>query len=434
VIDFISNIVIPFLQKKWKTRKGLYVVIILILLLATHITYQEKIIYPLILAVVAILLWILLWVFVGRRVVLNTGRKKIIVFSFNVEPEAKKQYDRVIEKIRNTLINLNLERKIKLMIAAEDLISNIKEAHRYREKNNLDLVVWGSTFYGRINEKKAIQFTVNHTFRVTESLSKKLNLFLADIVLMLQKRKWTIYEVNDLVEYKIVADDFFETCLFIIGLYYFDKQDYKDAIKIFESILPISKNKSIDRESAKIEYIAQTGRINALLVDLYFLQSIVEQENPIMALSYLEKIPPKLQNNISILMNLAKSYYLIGDLNKAEDCTRKIKKIDRKHPAVAANLSFFGVRQKNYERAKFWYDELLKRKDLVNIDPMTLLEFLEEEYKKNPSEHAFLYGMAIINHFVDNKLVFRDLRKFLRLTKDKNEYEVLRKRAKELVK
>lgn len=436
MIDFITNKLFPFLQKKWQTKLGLLVEIIILLAGFTYLFLQTGLMFLLYLLPVSVSIWLFCWSILSCRIIINPANKKIILISFNIEMGAKKQFDRIIPILKNKLVELSLNTKIKLLIGAEDLISNTKEAEKYRKKSNVDLIVWGNTIYGGLNEKKASQFNVHHTFKITPSLQQKLPLFLGDITLMLQKRNWTIYEMNDIADHKIVADDLLETCLFIIGLYFFDQQEFDDAIKIFESILPISLNKSKIREEQNIMYMAQTGRINSLLIDLYFIKSTEFQEKGDVngELYFLNKIPEKIQNQIPILMNLAKTYYQINDLNKAVKYTLKIKKINKNHPAVAINLAFFGILQKNYARVKFWYDQLLKHDHLSEIPPINLLEFLDNEFKKNPSEYALLYGMAIINNFLDKIMMKRYLRQFLKSTKQKDEYILLQKRAEELVK
>jgi tetratricopeptide (TPR) repeat protein len=148
---------------------------------------------------------------------------------------------------------------------------------------------------------------------------------------------------------------------------------------------------------------------------------------------YLEKIPKFIPNKIPLYMELARCYYLLGDTPKAEMYTKKISKINKKHPAVALNNAFFRIKQKKYPSVRFWYDELLKCKDLSEINPGEVLTFIETEYQKENTELAFLYSMAIVNHFLDETLISSDLEKFLSLTEDKNEYLTLRQKAIELL-
>lgn len=321
--ESIVNRIISFLLKKWKTKSGLLIEIIILIAVIGYFYLKTGLVVLIILIPFVIILWFVCWSILSQRTIINPTSKRLILFSFRVEAEAKKQFDRVISKLKDYLVDLNLDNKVRLLVGSEDLITKKQEAVRIREKNNIDLIVWGNTLFGGLKDKKATHFEIHHTFAITHSLKQRLNLFLADITLILQKRSWTIYDINDINDYKIVTDDLFETCLFIIGLYYFDRQNYEDAIKIFEAILSISINKSRIRAEQNIIYIAQTGRINALLIDLYFLRSTeMRDKGDIKSeLFYLEKIPEKIQNQIPILMNLAKGYYDIGDLKKAEEYT-----------------------------------------------------------------------------------------------------------------
>lgn len=202
-----------------------------------------------------------------------------------------------------------------------------------------------------------------------------------------------------------------------------------------ETIKPISVKKLSNNEKSNEIYLAQTGRINSLLSELYYRKSGEEFENANYrrSIQYLEKIPDLVPNKMPILMNLARCYYQLGDLPNAEKITKQMRAIDKKHPAAAINNAFFGILQKNYDRTVFWYDQILKATTLNDIDVLEVIAFLNEEYLKDPSEHAFLYGMGVLNHHADPKSAKKDLSKFIRFTKKKDDYKVLTNRAKELL-
>jgi hypothetical protein len=133
-------------------------------------------------------------------------------------------------------------------------------------------------------------------------------------------------------------------------------------------------------------------------------------------------------------MVLALTNYLLGNLPEALRLTEEIRKIDKHHTTVSINNAFFGILQKNYERTKFWYDVLMKQKKLMDVDIFSVVTFLDEEYRNNPSEHAYLYALGVVNGCIDPTTVKANLQRFLRLTSHRTEYEVLRVRARELLK
>lgn len=431
-MDKLIEKLLPLLTE-WKTRKGYFVVISMIFLVIFFYLKIPLTLFSSLGYIIVFLLWTFIWYIGSSRVIIPLSNKKTVVFSFNVDAEGKRNYSRILIDLSHKLEELQLSSRIRIINAAPDLISNTQQATKYRENKKVDIVVWGKSFYGNLNEKKVLKFEVNHTCVVSEGLKQKPQLFFSDLAVILQRRKWTVDELNELADVKIVADDFLETCLFIIGIYYYDEKSLDDAICVFEAILPTLKAKAIDTEDNF--RIIQEGRVNAMLTELYFLKAQIADssgDHPT-AVFLLSKILLYVPNKIPVLINLARSYYLSGDFSNAQKCTKEMRQIDKKHPGIFLNNAFFGIIQKNYERVRFWYDEILKLTSIRDIDLFSVITFLDDEYKKYPAEHCFLYAFGIVNGYIDPNRRKIDLRRFLKLTKDRPEYEVLRRRAKELL-
>lgn len=371
--------------------------------------------------------------FSSGRILLPT-KKKTVVICFKVDWEGVKNYKRVLDKLSVTIARIGLQDQIRIKVIAHDLITCEADAHKYRDAKDVNLIIWGNTDYGNRNNEKLLIFEVHHTIYISPKLKNKLNLFLSDLALILLKKDWAIKEINELDEYKIVANNFLETILFILGIYFYDDIQIESAIKFFEYLLPILEEK--ESKNNIIEYQIQSGRVRSLLIELYFLQArtLHDEEKNHETLHYLKKIPEYIPHPLPVYMLLARTYYLCGDEKNAQVYTEKMRQIDKRHPAVCLNYAFFGIKQKNYDRTKFWYDEFIKLKDIKDVDIATVITFLDEEYQKSPTEHAYLYGLGIVNKFFDNTYYKKDLQKFIKLTKNRPEYIILNKRAKELVK
>ena len=428
---FILEKLWPFLSQ-WRTKRGLAAISILIILLALY--FQIFFVLWGGLAILcAILLWSVFWYFLSGRYVFPSPYKKTVVLCFNVDAEVERNQKRIVKAIEIKLNDLNLDKKIRLRVIAPDIIDNKPQAHAYRNKTGVDLVVWGRSIYGTVDSHKVAQYEVFHTFSITEPLRKKLDLFLADVGIILLKRKWEISDANELSDIRVLADNLFETCLFIIGLYFYSEEYFIDAAKVFEGILPSMDNKG--NQSQLVECKIQAGRVRLFLAEIYLIQAIIAHDNEKypLAISLLEKIYPIVPNKIPVLIMLARKHYLNGNLPGAQSYTYYIRHIERKHPAVCINNAFFGIIQKNYERTRFWYDMLLRQKAIRDVDPFSVITFLDEEYKRSPSEHAYLYALAIVNGYIDPSIRKGELLRFLRLTKNRVEYEVLRRHSKELL-
>ena len=249
-----------------------------------------------------------------------------MIFCFDVDSEAHKNYKRVLKRIYASINDLGLSQKIKLTNIAKDIITDKVSAHKYREKNKVDLIIWGNAEYGNLNSQKVLRFDLHHTMSITQSLSEKLILFLADVSLILAKKDWTIREVNELEEFKVVSNNLFETILFIIGIYFYDEKHFPDSIRIFESILPIVKEKENKKEY--IEHHIQAVRIRSLLVEQYFLyaQQLHDDCKIKESLVLFKKIPEHIPNPIPLFIMLARTYFLAGDEKNANKYTEEIRR------------------------------------------------------------------------------------------------------------
>jgi|GEM_PF-1744864 len=428
-VEAIVDRAFLFLAAEWKTQKGLLVILLFILAAATYLGFFA-LVETVVLLIGLMIAVVVFWLFISGRIIIPSHTRKTIALCFEVEKEATKNFQRTIAQLRRKLGDLDLKKQVCVKLVASDLIPDQPTAHRYRERHGIDIVVWGKVFHGKENEVTITKFELSHTVVLSSGVKQNLKLFLADLSLVLLGRKWSIVETNELLELKVVAREFFETCMVLAGIYYYADGRFEDGIKVLEGVLSSKTDEGTSQEQR-----IQTGRIRTILFGLYLSQAQREHEsgNHADAIELLDRIPKTFLNRVYALMLLARAHYRNGDLLSAEECTKKIRSIDRKHSAVAFNYAFFGIVQKNYERTRFWYDELLRSHRIADVSLFSVIEFLDEEYVLNPSEHAFLYALAIVNGFIDPKRRKNDLSRFLRLTKNRPEYEVLRKRALELL-
>lgn len=422
------------LLNDWKTKQGFFVICLLIILIFIWVIQQfHHFQIVIIITCCVFVLWTIVWYICSGRFIFPVYPRKLVVLSINVDHEGQKNYRRILKQIKCSIDDIGLDDKIKIKMLAPDVLTNEKKAHKFQKRFNVDLIIWGSASYGNLNSEKVLKFDLFHTFAITQSLTQKLDLFLADILLMLQKKDWIIKELNELKEFKTISENLFESILFIIGLYLYDGKKFLDSIKIFESIIPgiIAKEKM----NLYVEHHIQASRIRAILIELYYLQGMQYHEDGKVeeALTTLKKIPEHIPNKIPLYIMLARVYYLNGDISSAEVYTEKIRKINKKHPAVCLNYAFFGIRVKNYDRALFWYNMFLKNENLIDIDIYSVISFLETEYDKNQSELAFLYALGIVNGYIDSKKRKSDFRKFISKAKNRPEYKLLIQRAQELL-
>ncbi|MBZ0182362.1 MAG: hypothetical protein K8F60_07885, partial [Melioribacteraceae bacterium] len=245
--------------------------------------------------------------------------------------DGSKNYRRVIKKLHQSINEIGLNDSIIIRSIGSDLIRNRFDAHKFCRSKKIDLIIWGQTDYGFRNNEKILLFEVYHTLNISSNISSKLDLFLSDLNLIFAKRSWAIKEINELEEYKIVANNFLETILFILGIFFYDEGHFTQSIKVFEFLLPILEKKNLKEKTD--DYKLQTNRVKYLLNELYFLYSrILHDENKIKeSFIYLRKIQEEIISNpIPLFINLARVSYLLGDLENAKNYTEKIRKINRR--------------------------------------------------------------------------------------------------------
>ena len=420
--DWIA-LLLYFLQR-WKTRLGLFLVLTTVVVLTSPDTG---------LGILLGFTWFLVWLFGSRRILLPHPSKKTVVFSFKVDREGERNYKRVLSEIQNQFDQLGLSSRIRVFVGAPDLIANRPGAHRYRDRWDVDLVVWGESLYGYLEEEKVLQFKVMHTTRVSGGSAQDSENYWSEIGLFVANRKWTIKELNELKDVVVVADEFFETILGIIGINLWVKNEVNDSLAIFESVLLRMKQR-VQQEETSLD-IRRSQHVQEIVCALSYRKAIEDMEHADYngAIQLLERIQSALPKNTMVLMSLAYAWYHSGNLDKAKDYTWAIGRIDKRHPAVAMNVAFFAILEKNYRRAGYWYGHLLKIKKLREVNPLSVAAFLEKEHEDHPEEHALLYGAAIVNGLLDPEIKQRDLQEFLRRTEGRPEYSPLRTRATEIL-
>ncbi|MDR4504077.1 MAG: hypothetical protein MRK01_04690 [Candidatus Scalindua sp.] len=140
---------------------------------------------------------------------------------------------------------------------------------------------------------------------------------------------------------------------------------------------------------------------------------------------YLNKFISYEKKDIDALAILAEcSFYLRNDIQNSKMYTDEIKKADKYNEIYHFNSAFFGIWNKNYQSALFFYKETLKQGR--NISPYIVtkvIAFLDERKTNNPQELAYDFAIGFLNyHFSQKKIGNRELKDFVKKAKNKTEY------------
>ena len=418
----LDKILDNVLFNKLKQIEGLVAVILIILFFFVKYNIPYYIIPFL------IIIWVLIWYLMSGRYILSTSKHEII-FCFKTDDKSKAHYKKVLKKLIDCLDSYNLN--IKIRDIAPDIIDSTKKATKYREKYDIDLIVWGYAFSETKNGKNIIHFKPHYTCRINEVLRKKRNLFLADVSLIMGQKDWSIRLDNTLPEEAKIVNNFIEVSIFIMGIYSYTYYKLNEAIRYFEilkSMIPYMQEEPFKK------YIQ--GRINSLIIETILLLGDIEYGNErynIARKCYLEIDKYKI-NNFQIYLKLAMIEYLSNNLEDAKDYIEKAKNINKNHPVIYIDTAFFAILDKNYESALYWYKKVMNLVGPVDLAVMPLLVFLFDKYKENKNELAYLFATGVINcKFVDREKGLSDLSNFIKKAKKHQEYSSMIKYAKKLL-
>lgn len=395
---------------------------------------------------VIISLWLLcfvVWLFNSGRII-RPGQPFTVIFCLkSSNPKSTQYIENSIKILKHELDRLGLLHKIKIKQIGSDVINNKKQAISFRSNFDVGLIIWGEIFYGGKSEKQVCDFkTLRFIYKVPSNLNdeKIQKLFKNDVNIALIDRNWNIYEINSLPDTEKISENLSEIILFISGLIYGHYFDYaEDSGTIMESLLNLLEIKTkndkliVDdiEKPTKFQLSAnmfRKGRLLTLILDLYKQLGVFfvnEQENYAKGILYLEKCMKYGRKDIDILASAALASFHLKDFNNAHLYTDQMNQIEKNHPIYIFNHAFFGIYKKNYSSALFFYKEIIKRDNKVQIEIITkVIAFLDERKSENPKEIAYDFAIGILNMFhCQKKEGEKELRRFMRTAKNKEIYK-----------
>jgi tetratricopeptide (TPR) repeat protein len=379
-------------------------------------------------AVGGFVVWLAVWLIASRRVILPSNRMTVVV-AFDVDVEGQRQYNRILDMLDVAVTDLRLQSPIRLLFGEPRLLRSGESAIRYVKRFSVHLVVWGNSRFGQDRGKRILKFLVKHTFILGPTTKAVLDQLARDYSLLAAGRTWTIEELNDLNDTEILAEDLLEITLAFIGYSLYLAEKFEDGVSVFRRVLSGLRGRNKDLSDPAV--VRFTEVMHAGITRIAFAAHREGQHGK--AVSLLEPLAPAYPENIDLRMTLARAAFYDGDMKKAVHYTTEIGRINENHPSVPVNRAFFAIKQRNFEEVRHWYDRLLATKQWQDDILPSVVEYLEERYREEPDEHAYLYGLAIVGGYDDVSVMRQDLTEFLRRTEHRPDYEVLRSRAQQLL-
>jgi len=365
---------LDFIEKNWKSKIGLVFGFFLIPFLLKIIGINIFRWY----IVIILLTWAISWYVASGRYIFPS-EKYIVIYCIKTNEDTLSSYKKIFSKLSSKLDTFGLSEFVKIYNISSEIINNSKQAENYRNSKNVDYIIWGDTYKESKNGNIIINFKLHFTFRINKTLRKKLDLFRADNALIIGTRDWIINSDNTLIEEEKIVNNFIEASMFNIGIYLYTDFKLQEALYFFNTL---KQTVILMQDDNYKKYII--GRINSLILEIYFLLGNIEFENNNLSKArdyYLEIDKFKIKNMFEIYSRLAKIEYLLtGNIEKAKEYTEKAKEINKNHPVIFLNLAFFAIKDRRYESSIYWYKKIINSVKPIDVQIIPLLEFLYHEF------------------------------------------------------
>lgn len=293
------------------------------------------------------------------------------------------------------------------------LFTDNSEAEKFRNVKDLDLILWGEFLNDHLKRGGHIEseFSLNYTYginhqgdnelEVKQKISERINAILS------VKNKWLIRDNDSLDDVSDVADCFFSTSLFVLGLTLGNRGEIERSTFIFEKLYKYLEDKGDKLSQQLIPYIRDCYTL--------ILSSLANKNkrNWDDIVSICEKLIEINPGDLFALTNLAHGQYQLGQITKSIEISQSMIDYDKKSGAARVNLAFFQAMAKNYTRALHHYKLLLTSRP--DFNSLEIIEFLNSEYKKT-KEPALIFASGFISHFIngDDDLAREDFIEFMK--------------------
>lgn len=304
-----------------------------------------------------------------------------------------------------------------------------KDAEKFRNKKNIDLIIWGDFSCQGLKEKGELvsEIDFNFTCGHPKDKSGKLGeMILLDIgSKFAQKEYCKIFEDDSLSDIKIISNNIFDLSMYIVGLTLKICIKLEASINIFEKLLARLQNR---KDTLASHVIFHLKNCYSLIV----LNSMGMKKQFNKGKEFCEKIIALDGKNLFAICNLATLQYKTGQTEEAEKKVELMLELYPRHSLTEINVAFIRILQRNYNNAFKHYENLV-RMGKIDFEPFEVIEFLDNEYK-NSKEPALLYASGILFYYWGEKELGKDdLRLFIKKSNDMH-YKKMRRKARRLIK
>ncbi|MFH0732030.1 MAG: hypothetical protein V2A72_03795 [Candidatus Omnitrophota bacterium] len=415
-----------------RTKKGLFLVVILIYLILSSLLkpFIQDGRYIIAISCILGLLYTLYWRYFSGRLFFSNRIK--ILFAIDYTEETKKHYESIIKIISSKIDELNLSRSIIARSMPSDFSMKSRErAEGYARKRMTDLIIWGYTLEGFDNKEKTSEFKLKFTYlyRLLPEFARPV--LIKHIDDSIKGRYWKILDNAFFNDIQVVSTNITEISLFIIALSLSTRGRLNECLAILEKLnLLISNKKPEDFPNLSIF----KEHIQTYLIEIYrFLGEKLRYDKPKESKIYYENILRIKPDDSKAHLDIARLCYVVdNDLSAAKHHTDKVTD-DEIRPLANYNYAFFAIKNKNPKDLLKYYQKI-KTNPSGNI--VQIIDFLQAEYAKEQSNILYLFALGYINVYhcdCSIEVGISDLKEFIEKGQNIPEYDELVSNAKALL-
>ena len=275
-------------------------------------------------------------------------------------------------------------------------------------------------------------FSVKVTYHIETivSDSNQLGVILDEINLGVKRGGWVVDLSNTENDLNIIRSNIVE-----IGSYALAKclACFPDE-KMNELALSIFQESKLRLLSSGIFYqerLDSLNQVNKEIINLLLKISgrAFERKRYAAAIYPLSKILLIDTQNTNAIGGTAYCHWKNGDKDEAKKFADRLWNVSPGSPDGRINKAFFSITRKHYKVALRQY-KLIREKGIGSVEPLWTVDFLQEEYKKNQQEHAYLFCSGFLNtYWGDLASGKAELQDFISKTEGISEYLEMRNSA-----
>jgi len=391
------------------------------------------------LLVITILGWIAWIVWHNRKTIIKwILRNKLRYFPINFNVafsldfkdglNSGNYFDQIKKNINSIVDKTGLNKQIIIKDFSDiQKFNNKDEAEKFRNKKNIDLIIWGGftndtlKIKGENINEIELHFTYGHPDNRNRTIGKML---LLDIASRLAKKNyWKIIESNSLEDVKIISNNIFDISIYILALTLKIYGRILESLKLFEQL---HKNLVERKDDFSNEILPHLYNC----YEIFVIEYGIKKKDWKIGKEYCFKILNIKKDDFFGLSNLAAFESRLGNNSEVENLVNKLLSLYPGNHITEVDVAYVRILQKNYNNAFKHYRNIISS-DRTNLT-QEVIEFLCNEYD-NKKEPALLYGIGVLSfYFWDKQLAKKNLSFFLEQANE-SDYKPMYREARRII-